>query len=237
MIKRHLKRLVMPNSWKFKRKGFTFITRPKPGAHPLEQGLPLSNILKDMLHEAKTTREVKKIITNKPIFVDGKRRKDHRYIIGLMDVLSIPDLKANYRMLIDTKGILFLEKIDEKEARLKLCKITGKTMVKGKMQINLFDSRNILVDAKNDYKTGDSLVIELPSQKIMAHIKFERNALLYIIKGKKVGTFGRVDNISEQEVVCKKDTGEIIKTRKEYVFVIGKDKPALKLKHEPNERN
>lgn len=228
MIKRHLKRLAAPRSWKIKRKGITFITRPKPGAHPYIEGLPLTVILKDLGY-ATTTREVKKILVNKNILVDGVRRQNHRFIVGIMDVLAIPELNAYYRFLINKKGELMLVKTDEKEAKIKLCKITGKTLVKNKLQLNLFDSRNILVEKNNEYKTGDTLVIEVPSQKIMHHLKLERNAVVFITRGKKVGNLGKVENISQQGVACKKESGEIIETRKEYVFVIGKDKPIIKL--------
>lgn len=229
MIKRHLKRLAVPKSWDIKRKGITFITRPKPGAHSYEEGLPITLVLKDMLKYAHTTHEVKKLLINKSILVDGTRRKDHRFIIGLMDVISIPELKEYYRILVNEKGKLILVKIDEKEAKLKPCKITGKKLVKKKMQLNLFDGRNILVDKKNDYKTGDTIVIEIPSQKIVQHIKLERNAFLFITLGKKVGNVGKAENISQKEITFKSESGEIIETRKKYVFVIGKEKPVIRL--------
>jgi len=229
MIKRHLKRLAVPISWNIKKKGITFITRPKPGAHSYEEGLPITIALKEMLKYAHTTHEVKKLLINKSILVDGVRRYDHRFIIGLMDVLSIPELKTNYRILINKKGKLILIKIDEKEAKLKPCKITGKRVVNNRIQLNLFDGRNILVDKNNDYKIGDTVIIEIPSQKIIQHLKLERNALVFITKGKKVGNLGKIENISQKEITCKSESGEIIETKKRYIFVIGKEKPVIKL--------
>ena len=228
MIKRHLKRLAAPRSWKIKRKGITFITRPKPGAHPLDEAISLNVILKDILKYATTTREVKKIIANKEIIVDGLRRKEHRFMVGFMDVLTIPELKVHYRMLINKKGELVLVKIDDKETKIKLCRIKNKSLVGDKIQLNLFDSRNILVDKNTDYKIGDTLVIEVPSQKIVHHLKLERGAVVFISKGKKVGSIGRIDTLGSDGVTCKKENGDIIETKKEYAFVVGKDKPLIK---------
>jgi small subunit ribosomal protein S4e len=229
MIKRHLKRLAAPRSWKIKRKGITFITRPKPGAHSFNEAISLNVIIKDILKYATTTREVKKIIANKDVIVDGLRRKDHRFMVGFMDTFSIPELKAYYRMLISKKGELVLIKIDDKETKIKLCRIKNKSLVRDKIQLNLFDSRNILVDKNTDYKIGDTLVIEVPSQKIMQHIILERGAVVFIRKGKKVGSIGRIDTIGNDSVTCKKENGDIIETKKDYVFVVGKDKPFIKL--------
>ena len=75
MVKKHLKTLTVPVSWPIKRKGQTFVMRPLPGkAYSL--GLPLSIIFKDILKYCKTSNEVKTILRDKEILVDGKRIKD-----------------------------------------------------------------------------------------------------------------------------------------------------------------
>jgi len=38
------------------------------------------------------------------IHIDGKARTNHKFPLGLMDVLSIPKIKRSYRSLIDVKG-------------------------------------------------------------------------------------------------------------------------------------
>ena len=98
-MKNHLKRIATPRTWVIDRLSRTFITRPKPGAHSLAQGMPLSVILRDMVKVASTTAEVKKILNNKEVLVDGKRRKDHRLIVGLFDIISIPELKQQFRIV------------------------------------------------------------------------------------------------------------------------------------------
>jgi small subunit ribosomal protein S4e len=48
------------------------------------------------------------------LLVDGRIRKDPKFPLGLMDVLSIPRIKKNYRVLIDVKGRFVLNEISNK---------------------------------------------------------------------------------------------------------------------------
>ena len=88
-----------------------------------------------------------------------------------MDVLSIPVSNEYYRMFINKNKKLQLLKTNKDESSIKVCKIIGKTTLKkGLVQLNLFDVRCILVK-KDNYKVGESLLLELPSQKIKEHFK------------------------------------------------------------------
>lgn len=227
MVKRHLKRLAIPKSWDIKKKSNKFTTRPVPGAHSFELGMPLNLIIRDLLNYAKTNREVKKILNNKEILVDDKTRKDYRFITGFMDIISIPKLKENYRIILNKKGNLFLLQITEQEAKIKICKIIGKKLVKGKTQLNLFDSRNVLVD-KDNYKVGDSVVIEIPTQKIKEHLKLEKGTSVFVMGGKKIGTIGAVEDIIDRKIICKHNNS-IFEVPFDYIFVVGKNKPLIKL--------
>lgn len=227
-MKTYLKRLAMIKSWVVEqKKGINWIIRPNPGAHSFELGVPLTIILRDMLGYAKTTREVKNILFHKEVLVDGKRRKDHKLIVGLMDVVSIPEIKENFRVILNEKGKITLIKIDDKESKIKLCKIIGKRPIKKKTQINLSDGKNILVD--NDvYKVGETIVVSVPEQKINDQLKFEKGSTVYLIGGKRVGKTGVVENIMTKTVTIKTKDG-VIETAKKYCFVVGKDKPVIKL--------
>lgn len=230
MVKRHLKRLAIPNSWNIKKKGLKFTTRPDPGAHSLQLGMPINVIIRDMLKYCKTNSEAKKILNNGEVLIDGKVRKEFRFIAGFMDSISIPKLKENYRILLNKKGKLYLLPISDQEAKVKVCKIIGKTLVKGKAQLNLFDSRNILVD-KDDYKVGDSLLIGLPEQEIKEHLKLEKGAAIFILKGKKVGIIGNVEDIIGRKVICKHNN-ILSEIPFDYAFVVGKNKGAIKIEEE-----
>lgn len=218
-MKHHLKRLAAPKTWFVKRKEHTFITKPKPGKHSLKMCLPFSMILKDFIRVANTSREVKKLLNLHEFLVDGKRERDIKAGIGFMDTISIPSLNKFFRVVINEKGRLALADIDKEKSAVKTCKIIGKRKIKGgKVQLNLFDSRNILVD-KDSYKVGDSLVIEVPSQKIIKHLKLDRGALIVIIDGKSIGQYGTVNTIKEEHIAysTKNGNGE---TLKDYSFVL-----------------
>ena len=79
MAKKHLKRLDMPKTWQIKRKGIAYVARPKPGPHNFKLGLPLTVMLRDIMKIAKTKRDVKNILNNNEVLVDGVRRKEGNF--------------------------------------------------------------------------------------------------------------------------------------------------------------
>ena len=230
MAKKHLKRLVAPKSWKIKRKGIVFVTRPKPGMHSKKNSISLNLVLRDMLKYAKTTRDVKVILSKGDVLVDGKQRKDHRFSVGVMDLIEIPKIKECFRVLLNKKGNISLVKLKPDEAKIKLCKIVGKSVIKkGKIQLNLNDGRNIIID-KNNYKTGDTLTIQLPEQKIKEHLKFEKGSFVYLSGGKHKGESGIIDEIIKDSIIkVKPEFGESFETSKKFAFVIGREKPIIAL--------
>ncbi len=227
MGKDHISRMAVPKTWPIKRQMRKWATKPKPGMHAMKLGMPLNMILRDILEYAKTTKEVKSILNNQEVLVDGKRRKNVKFIAGLMDVLSLSKTKEYFRILLNKKGKIFLVPIDSTEAKFKLCKIKNKCMIKGKLQLNLHDGRNILADNKK-YNTGDTVAIELPSQKVTSVIAFEKGAVVYLVSGKHVGSSGVLQEIKNDRVVVKTKEG-VFETSLDYAFVIGKEKSLIKL--------
>ncbi|RKY01045.1 MAG: 30S ribosomal protein S4e [Spirochaetes bacterium] len=229
MVKRHLKRLVAPKSWKIKRKGITFVTRPRPGMHSKKNSISLNLVLRDMLGYAKTTRDVKVILSKGGVLVDGKQRKDHRFAVGVMDIIEMPKINKCFRVLLNKKGNLYPTEIKGDETKIKLCKIVGKSVIKkGKIQLNLNDGRNIIID-KNKYGTGDTLVIQLPEQKIKEHLKFEKGSFVYLSGGKHKGESGIAEEIKDSIIKVKPKSGESFETSKKFAFVTGKEKPIITL--------
>ncbi len=226
MAKKHLKTLTAPVSWPIKRKGQTFVIRPLPGK-PFEMSIPLALILKDMLGYCKTSKEVRALLNDKEIFVDGKRRKEEKFLVGVMDVLSIPLTKENYRMIINKHGKLELFKIDEAAAGKKILKIIGKsTLKKGTMQLNLSDGRNIIVK-EDKCKIGDSVHMKVPSQEIIDYLKLEKGSFVYITKGGHTGFYGVVEEINGDFLKVKSEDISFI-TPKNTVFVVTMNKPLKK---------
>lgn len=223
----HLKRLAAPPSWRLKRKEHTFTMKPHPGPQRQEHALPLAVILRDMLGYIHTTREGKKLLNDGKILVNGKARKDYRFAVGIFDVIALPQINAYYIMLFDKTGKLYPEPINKEEAEHKVVKIIGKKMLSGKkLQINLFDGRNLLAEAKGEYIVGDTLVIT-SENKIKKHLRFEKGATIYLIGGKHKGKIGVLEEIKPMEgiqpdrIIFKTKDGKI-ETLQEYAYIIEK---------------
>lgn len=220
----HMKRLAMPRSWPLPRKTSIWVTKAAPGAHTLELCMPVVVVIRDILGYAKSTREVRHILHNNLVSIDGRICKDSRRGVGFMDVLTLGE--DNYRCIVDQKGILRYRQISKKEAETKVCRINGKTTIKGgKTQLHLHDGRNILTDDAGEYNTGDSLVLALPSQEIKEHIRFSDGIKCYLTGGAHVGEFAEVSEYivkrsSMPNEVQFADFGTVISN----VFAIGKQK-------------
>lgn len=226
-MKSHIKRLIAPKSWTLLRKEEKFVVRPKPGAHPAKLSMPVALLLKSLGY-ASTTKEAKKILNTREVLVDGRRVKEHKFPVGLMDVIAIKETGDNYRVLLDKKAVLKAVPVDKEEAGLKLCRIKNKTAVKkGRIQLNLDDNKNILVD-KDIYKAGDSVLITVPFQEIKQHFKLEKGAMVYLIGGKHSGQKGILDSIEGRKMIYTAGRKKA-ESLKKYAFVVGKGKEAVKL--------
>jgi len=222
----HLKRNHTPTSWLLKRKTSKYIVKPSPGPHSIKKGLPLNLILKN-LGLTQTSRGVRKILQGE-VLVDGKRRTDPRFIVGVMDVISFPVLKKHYRLILDEKGRLKTREIGENESKIKISKVTNKTAVKkGKSQINLDSGVNLISEEK--IQTGNSLVLELTENKIKQSLELKKGAYIFILKGKYAGSHGVLMEIKNDKIIFQKDK-ENIETLKKYALVIGEKEPLIKIK-------
>jgi small subunit ribosomal protein S4e len=239
-----LKRKPAPRSWPIHRKEFVWVVKPAPGPHPLETCLPLTIILRDILGVAKTRKEAKIIASQGKVHVDGKIRWDDRFPAGLMDVISLPDSKKDFRILPSHKGLI-LHPIIKEEASFKLCRIENKKVVKnGHIQLNLHDGSNILVkvaDPNNPqedvYKTFDTVKISLPERQILQHIKMKENVFAIVTGGKNIGKYGKVVEIEEPKgkrrrdaiVTIEDERGNRYQTILNFVFALGEKRFLISL--------
>jgi small subunit ribosomal protein S4e len=224
-MKAHLKSITAPKTWQVGRKKNKFIARPKPGAHKLETSMPMLLVLRDVLKLAESSKEAKYILTHKEVLVDGKKRRDTKYPVGLMDVLSIPDLKLHFRGILTTKNKLVFMPISKEESEFKLSKIINKSIIRKKVQLNLSDGRNILLD-KNNYGTGDSLALKLPSQEIIKHLPLKEGCLIYLTAGEHKGATGKL-SLLKGNTATVLIGGQEFETPKKNLFVTGDEKPML----------
>ncbi len=230
--KGYQKRVSAPRSWPIERKTHKFVAKPIPGPHSKEYSLPLIVILRDILKIGEQAKEIKRILHEGKVLVNGVVRKDHRFPVGIFDVISIPATDQHYRILIDNKGKLCLKLTQDKN--LKLCKIKNKTILKkGAVQLNLNDGWNLI--GTNEYKTGDSVVLSLPDRKIVKHLPRKQGSLAMIVGGAHSGEVARIKEVkiirSSRPNLVKLTAldGREFETIEEHVYIIGDAKPALDL--------
>ncbi len=228
---KHQKRISVPNSWQVSKKSNKWVTSTRPGPHNKQQSIPLGVVLRDMLGIVDTRAEAKRVLSEANVLVDGVVRKDLRFPVGLLDVISIPLENVAYRMLLDRKGRLEVHKLDDSEAN-KLCRIDGKTIMKGgAVQLNLNDGTNVL--GSNDYRTKDSLILSLPDKDIVKHIRYEVGNLAMIVGGRHTGEIGTIKEINTVKS-SKHNTVSIsgdydFETIEDFIVVIGEKEPEIKL--------
>ena len=220
MSSSHMKRLTMPRSWPLPRKSSVWIQKPNPCGPPLDLCMPMGVILRDVLGVAQNRREAKKILHSKLVKVDGAIETDIGRGVGLMDVLTVGDV--SYKCVLDTNGKLRYRTIPAKEALTKICRVMGKTTVKGaKTQVHLHDGRNLLFNENPEYKTGDSLVISLPDQEVKSYHKFEEGSIAYLTGGNHIGELATVRG---QDIKRSSKANEVqfddFGTISDYVFII-----------------
>jgi small subunit ribosomal protein S4e len=243
---RHLKRLAAPWFWPILRKEYKWVTKPSPGPHPINRSMPLLTVIRDVLGYAKTAKEAKYIIYSGKVLVDGVVRKDYRFPVGIMDVVAIPKIELYTRFIPYPTKYLWFTKIPKEEANLKIVRIEDKVTVKGgHIQLNLLDGRNIVIRVKDpkqpaeatNFTTLDSLLIEVPSQQIIQHIKLDIGKIAIVIDGKNVGRMGKIVNMDiepglkrRRSVVTLEDMqGHRFQTILDYIMVVGDEKPLLTL--------
>ena len=240
----HLKREAAPSIWPIHRKEFTWAVKPKPGPHPVRQCIPLIVIVREILGLARTRKEAKKIISQGKILVDGEVRRDERFPAGLMDVISIPELKKHYRVLPSEKGLL-LHPIDEDESKFKICRIENKkTLTNGHVQLDLHDGRNTLIrvgdprsSVEDVFQTLDTLKLSVPDQEILEHLRLGKEMLASFVDGNNIGKYGTITSIEEQTGQKRRDFLVAIEDGRErtfrtvlkYAFVVGDKTPRISL--------
>jgi small subunit ribosomal protein S4e len=240
-----LKRKPAPKFWPIHRKEFVWVVKPADGPHSLWGCAPLAVVIRDELGFAKTRKEAKTIVSQGKIHVNGEIRKKDDFPVGLMDVISIPDIAKSYRVLPSYKGLI-LNEIGNEESKFKISRIEDKTVVgSGNIQLHLHDGSNIIVkiaDSKNPqedvYETLDTLKIGLPEGQIIEHTKMKEKDYALITGGKNIGKHGKIIEIEKAEakkrrnalVTIQDDEGKRYQTILDFVFAIGETQPLISLK-------
>jgi small subunit ribosomal protein S4e len=230
----HLKRLTAPTSWQIAKKEETFVVKTCPGPHSAS-ALPLAVWLRDKMGFAGNMKEVKRILGQRQVIVNGKAVTNPKIGLGIFDIVSIPKINKYYRILMNKAGRLVSIEIDAEAAKTRLCKIANKTTVKGgKVQLNLLYGANVLAD--NTYKSKDSIVLTLEGDErftIVDHFPFAVGNTAMVIGGQHTGRIGKITEIkvspgsTPNHVVLEDENAVTFETVEENVFMVGRETPAV----------
>ncbi len=174
------------------------------------------------------------ILAKGSVLVDGKPRRDPSFPVGLMDVIQLPILNRSYRVLLDHRKRLVVSEIDLSEASVKLCRIVGKQIVRGKkVQLSFHDGKTLVGDL-SEFKPGDVAKLSLPGLKVLERIPFEVGATALVTGGSNVNRIGKISEIklisgTQPNIVTLKADGAEFQAPEHYVFVVGKEKPSISL--------
>jgi small subunit ribosomal protein S4e len=231
----HLKRMVAPAAWRLARKEQTFITKTRAGPHNAN-ALPIAVWLRDRMELARTMKEVKLILSQRAVLVNGKPCRDPRMGIGIFDIISIPKTEQYFRVMLDKKGRIVTVPIDAEAAKTRLARVAKKTVVAdGKVQLNLAHGANVLAD--HSVKSRDSVVLSLDGENrfaVVDHFPFAVGNMAMVIAGRHAGRIGRITGItkipgSTPNTVLLEDAndGTPFETIDDYCYMVGRETPAV----------
>ena len=228
-----LKRQMSPLFWKINRKDKRFVITVRPGSHPKNNSIPSAVLLRDTLNIVTTLREAKSSIYGGKVKVDGVIQKSLHHSIGLMDVVELENTNDIYRLVPKNGQTLFPIKINENEKSKKLVRVKNKTSIKGgRTQLGFHDGRTIITDTS--VNVGDTCLLQIPEQKILDVIKFEKNSQVIIIKGTNAGRIGTINEIKEGTFTLPKRISLLIDDNTVEIpahitMAIGKEKPIIQI--------
>lgn len=231
----HLKRLNAPDSWHIARKTTKFITKTAPGPHNAN-AMPIAIWLRDHMSLALNMKEVKQILGQNDVIINGKPCRDPKMGIGIFDIIALPKIGKYYRILRDKNGRHVSIEIDAEASKTRLCKVMNKTVIAGgKVQLNMRDGANLLAD--NTYKAGDSIVLSLEPEtrfKIVDHFPFAVGNMAMVIGGRHSGNVARIveivkttGSVPNKIILEDESTNTRFDTISPYIYMVGKQTPAI----------
>jgi len=229
--KKHLKTLRAPKHWMLGKMSGVFTVKPSFGPHKATESLPIALFLRNRLKYALTLKEVKYILKQRLVKIDGRVRTDHKYPAGFMDVIQIDKTGENFRLVYDVKGRFIVHRIQASEAKYKLCKVRQKKLGrKGIPFLYTTDGRSIRYPDPI-VKMNDTIQVDLETGKITDTIHFENGNMCMVTGGRNTGRVGtivdREKHAGSFDIVHIKDAnGHVFATRMKNVFVIGKGSKA-----------
>ena len=141
-------------------------------------------------------------------------------------MITLENCSDRFRLLNDVKGRFVLHRIDEAEAQFKLCKVVKRQLSPKKIPFIVTHDARTIRFPDPAVKVNDTVKVDIKTNKIIGHIKFEVGNLCFITKGHNIGRVGvivrRDRHFGSFDIVYVRDAaGHEFATRLANVFSIG----------------
>ena len=181
------------------RKGTKYVARAR--SH-IDSAVPLVIAVRDMLHLAKTAQEVREMIKQKALKING------RVVVSLNESLQLFHIlhaDKDYELVLSSSGKFMFH---EHKKKGRLTKVISRRLVKGKkLQLNLHDGTNSI--GKADIKIGDSLYLD-QANKVISHVSLTKGSQVLIMTGSYTGQEGKITQHSKDKVHLTIDKKEVV---------------------------
>ena len=173
------------------------MVRARPGPHQKAICYPLGILIRDVLRVAQSMDEVKRMLNDGKVSVDGVVRRSIGLPVGLMDIIELIPLSQAFRLVPKNRNLLvpvLLSKQTEKS--LKLLRVILRKTIKGKeTQYGFHDGKTLI--ANEHSSVGDSCLIDLSNKEVKSHMKLEKGSIVLVTKGENAGAIGKIEEIRE----------------------------------------
>ena len=141
-------------------------------------------------------------------------------------MITLENCSDRFRLLYDVKGRFVLHRIDEAEAQFKLCKVVKRQLSPKKIPFIVTHDARTIRFPDPAVKVNDTVKVDIKTNKIIGHIKFEVGNLCFITKGHNIGRVGvivrRDRHFGSFDIVYVRDAaGHEFATRLANVFITG----------------
>ncbi|KAJ3630120.1 hypothetical protein Zmor_027047 [Zophobas morio] len=200
--------------------------KPSAGPHKSRECIPLIIFIRNRLKYALTGNEVKLILHQRLVKVDGRVRTDVNFPAGFQDVITIEKTGEFFRLIYDVKGRFGIHRISPEEATYKLCKVKKVAVgPKAVPYLVTHDGRTIRY-CDPLAKVNDTIKLDIATSAILDIAKFEVGNVAMCTLGHNVGRVGVIVHRDKHnggfDIVHLKDkAGNKFATRIANVFVIG----------------
>lgn len=185
----HQKRLSAPKHYPIERKQQKYVTTIK-GSRSVEDAIPVTLFLRDVMEYAESEKEVKEILKNGKIKRNGETLRDSHEGIGILDVVEIEGAN-DYRVLKDGKDLEFVPVDDSEKV---IARIEDRSVEGDEYVYRLHSGENYRT--KDDYSTGSSLLFN----DSVEEIEMGEGATVLVTSGQHAGEVAELKEINRRKM-------------------------------------